>query len=203
MCFCSAVKLRAMAAIASLSSAALLAAPPLDLDAAAPPGSWHVYVYIVNDSEGQLPYGQDIDEMLIASQTSGIDFTVYLDSSETAGPMLDRTRCRTRTTRLVIEITDGALTVTQSLGELDSGHPDTLAWFLAQGLLAHPNEKAALVVWDHGAGWRGVGFDEDVTATGVARAAARSTPPTSRWRSATASRRPVASSSTCSCTTPA
>jgi hypothetical protein len=169
MCFCSAVKLRAMAAIASLSSAALLAAPPLDVDAAAPPGSWHVYVYIVNDSEGQLPYGQDIDEMLMVSQTSGIDFTVYLDGSETAGPMLGTSALPNTNDALVIEITDGALTVTQSLGELDSGHPDTLAWFLAQGLLAHPNEKAALVVWDHGAGWRGVGFDEDVTATGSRR----------------------------------
>ena len=80
-----------------LSAPALVATPPIDLANAAPPGGWHVFVYIVNDSEGQLPYGQDIDEMLAASQT-GIDFTVYLDSSDTAGRATSRTPSPTRTT---------------------------------------------------------------------------------------------------------
>lgn len=160
------MKFRALAAAASLSPVVLLVAPPLDATAIAPAGAWHVFVYIVNDSEGQLPYGQDIDEMIAASQRSGVDFTVYLDSSDTAGPALSTDLVANTNDAIVIEITDGVLAVTQNLGELDSGHPDTLAWFLAQGLLAHPAEQTALVVWDHGAGWNGVGYDEDVTATG-------------------------------------
>ena len=130
------MKSRALAVSASLSAAALVAAPPIDLANAAPPGGWHVFVYIVNDSEGQLPYGQDIDEMLAASQT-GIDFTVYLDSSDTAGAGHVTNAVANTNDALIIEISGGTLAVTQSLGELDSGDPDTLAWFLAQGLLAH------------------------------------------------------------------
>ena len=162
------VKSRALAVSASLSAAALVATPPIDLANAAPPGGWHVFVYIVNDSEGQLPYGQDIDEMLAASQT-GIDFTVYLDSSDTAGAGHVTNAVANTNDALIIEISGGTLAVTQSLGELDSGNPDTLSWFLAQGLLAHQSAQNALVVWDHGAGWNGVGFDEDVSASGSRR----------------------------------
>ena len=42
---------------------------------------WHILVYMVNDSTSDLPYGFDLDEMVAASR-SGIDFTVYLDSSD-------------------------------------------------------------------------------------------------------------------------
>ncbi len=129
-----------------------------------------MFVYIVNDSESQLPYGQDIDEMIVASQSSGVDFTVFLDSSELAGPSLSSTALANTGDALVIEIADGALTVTQRLGEVDSGSPDTLAWFLATGLIAHPSAHAALVAWDHGAGWNGVGFDQDASADGSRRA---------------------------------
>jgi len=129
---------------------------------------WHVFVYIVNDSEGQLPYGQDLDEMIDASR-SGIEFTVYLDSSEAAGPQLVSPMVPNTGDAIVIEIADGGAQITQRLGELDSGEADTLAWFLAQGLQAHPSEHSALVVWDHGAGWNGIAYDEDVSATGSRR----------------------------------
>ena len=67
---------------------------------------------------------------------------------------------------IIVEISGGSATVTQRLGELDSGSPDTIGWFVAEGLAAHPDERTALVVWDHGLGWQGIAFDENVTATG-------------------------------------
>lgn len=163
------MKSRRLAAAAGLVALAAGAAIPIDPVSAAPAGGeWHVFVYIVNDSEGQLPYGQDIEEMLVASM-AGVDFTVYLDSSEVAGPRLTTAHVPNTNEAMIIEIADGAARVTQSLGELDSGSPDTLGWFLAQGLIAHPAEHNALVVWDHGAGWNGIAIDEDVTATGSRR----------------------------------
>ncbi|WP_117000396.1 clostripain-related cysteine peptidase [Desertimonas flava] len=160
---------RRLAAAAGLVVLAAGAWTPIDPVAAAPTGGdWHVFVYIVNDSEGQLPYGQDIEEMLVAS-TSGVEFTVFLDSSELAGPGLTTPHVPNSGEAMVIEIAGGTATVTQNLGEVDSGSPDTLAWFLAQGMLTHPAENNALVVWDHGAGWNGIAFDEDVSATGSRR----------------------------------
>lgn len=158
-----------LAAAAGLAAMAAGALTPIDPAAAAPAtGDWHVFVYLVNDSEDQLPYGQDIEEMALASR-DGVDFTVYLDSSELAGERLTTTLVPNGNEAMIIEIADGMVTVTQTLGELDSGSPDTLAWFLAQGMLTHPTERNALVVWDHGAGWKGIAFDEDVTAGGARR----------------------------------
>lgn len=160
---------RTLAAAVAVSSAVAGLALPIDhLDATSPQGGWHVLVYLVNDSEGQLPYGPDLEEMVVASQ-AGVDFTVYLDSSEIAGPRLTTSLVPNVDDALLLEIADGALTVTQRLGELDSGSPDTLAWFLAQGIQAHPAEQVALVLWDHGAGWNGIAFDQDVDDTGSRR----------------------------------
>jgi hypothetical protein len=37
---------------------------------------------------------------------------------------------------------------------------------VATGLQRHPTERSALVVWDHGGGWRGIAFDENISADG-------------------------------------
>ena len=127
---------------------------------------WHILVYLVNDSTSDLPYGFDLDEMVAASR-SGIDFTVYLDSSDASDFASDYLANTGQA--LIVEISDGAATVTDQLGEVDSGNPDTLGWFIATGLQRHPTERSALVVWDHGSGWQGIGFDQDVTASGDTR----------------------------------
>lgn len=137
-------------------------------DAQVPPG-WHVLVYTVNDSSSDLPLGVDLDEMVNASR-SGVDFTVYVDSSEAAAPLYASAHVPATGEAIVVEISDGAATVTQRLGELDSGSPDTLGWFVAETLAAHPDERTALVVWDHGLGWQGIAFDENVTAAGATSA---------------------------------
>lgn len=153
-----------LATVVAASAAVGALAGPVDATTPRAAG-WHVFVYVVNDSDSLLPYGQDIDEMIVASR-SGVGFTVYLDSSARSGPPLGTSAVPNADDAIVIEIADGVVEVTQRLGEADSGAPDTLAWFLAQGLLTHPAERTALVVWDHGGGWRGVAFDENLSASG-------------------------------------
>jgi hypothetical protein len=126
---------------------------------------WHVIVYTVNDSSSDLPLGLDLDEMVGASR-AGIGFTVYVDSSDASTPLYGSDHVPATGEAIVVEIADGTATVVQRLGELDSGAPETLGWFVAQTLAAHPAERTALVVWDHGLGWQGIAFDENVTADG-------------------------------------
>jgi hypothetical protein len=133
------------------------------------PAGWHVLVYTVNDSSSDLPLGVDLDEMVNASR-SGVGFTVYVDSSEAASPLYASTHVPTTGEAIVVEISGGTATVTQRLGELDSGSPETLGWFIAETLAANPDEHTALVVWDHGLGWHGIAFDENVTASGATSA---------------------------------
>lgn len=136
-------------------------------EAQAVPG-WHILVYTVNDSSSDLPLGLDIDEMVNASR-AGVNFTVYVDSSEASAERFESAHVPNEGGAMVVEISGGTATVTQRLGELDSGSPDTLGWFIATGLIAHPAEKTGLVMWDHGRAWQGIAFDEDVTAAGDSR----------------------------------
>lgn len=158
---------RAAAAVLTIGMSAVAAAVPWSQPASAQlaPG-WHLLVYTVNDSTSDLPLGTDIDEMVAASR-SGVSFTVYIDSSEatwSTSQAVENTG-----DAVVVEIAGGTATVVQQLGEVDSGSPDTLAWFIADTLSRHQTEKVGLVIWDHGLGWRGIAFDEDVTADGATR----------------------------------
>ncbi|CAN5549089.1 hypothetical protein BH24ACT5_BH24ACT5_05240 [soil metagenome] len=130
--------------------------------------NWHIVVYTVNDSSGDLPLGLDIDEMIEASR-SGVSFTVFVDGSSASDPVFASSSVPTVDEAMVIEIAGGAANISQRLGEVDSGSPDTLGWFIAEALVAHPSPNAALVVWDHGSGWQGIGFDEDYSSTGQGR----------------------------------
>jgi hypothetical protein len=130
---------------------------------------WHILVYTVNDSSSDLPLGLDIDEMVNASR-SGVNFTVYVDSSEASAPFYASRYVPTTNEAVIVEISGGSAVIAQRLGELDSGSPQTLGWFVAQTLRAHPAERTALVVWDHGLGWQGIAFDENVTAAGATSA---------------------------------
>lgn len=150
------------------TGAGLVAAESPSVAPAPVAAGWHLLVYAVNDSASDLPLGLDLDEMVNASR-SGVSFTVYVDNSGAADSSFDSTNVPTEAGAMIVEITAGTATVTQRLGELDSGSPDTLGWFIATGLLAHPTEKAGLVVWDHGLAWQGIAFDEDVTASGDSR----------------------------------
>lgn len=160
-----------------LTAAALATGLGLGLGAAGPLGGmapahaqaapgWHILVYAVNDSGSDLPLGYDLDEMVAASR-SGTSFTVYADSSD-IGDYPASQFVANSAQAVIIEVAGGAATVTDQLGELDSGSPDTLAWFIATALTRHPADRSALVLWDHGGGWRGIAFDENVTADGAA-----------------------------------
>lgn len=46
-------------------------------------------------------------------------------------------------------------------GVTDAGHPDTLANFANWAVEHYPAEHYALVIWNHGAGWSGVSFDDN------------------------------------------
>jgi hypothetical protein len=128
--------------------------------------AWHILVYAVNDVSDDLPLGDDLDEMVAASRT-GVSFTVFADNSEASE--YDSMFVATTSDATIIEIAHGTATVTDTLGELDGGSPDTLGWFVATALQRHPSQRSALVVWGHGNGWQGIAYDGDRTALGESR----------------------------------
>jgi hypothetical protein len=51
--------------------------------------------------------------------------------------------------------------VVQTMGETDMGSAKTLAEFLVWGAKNYPAKKYAVVVWNHGAGWEGISYDDN------------------------------------------
>ena len=62
-------------------------------------------------------------------------------------------------TRL-LGIDQGELVELAALGELNLGSPETFASFIETGITEFPAQRYGLVLWDHGAGWPGMGPDE-------------------------------------------
>jgi hypothetical protein len=62
-------------------------------------------------------------------------------------------------TRL-LEIGPGSIVELDAPGELNLGSPDTFASFIEAGITGYPADRYAVVLWDHGAGWPGMGPDE-------------------------------------------
>jgi Clostripain family len=166
---CRRLVLAAAAALAlGIAAATPALVEPAATVAAQTTAGWHLLVYTVNDSEADLPLGLDLDEMVAASR-SGIAFTVYVDGSSASSPTFASSAVPRVDEAVIVEIAGGTATITQHLGEVDSGSPDTLGWFVAQGLRAHPTERIGLVIWDHGSGWQGIAFDQDVSSAGAQR----------------------------------
>src|SRR3546814_12754783 len=60
----------------------------------------------------------------------------------------------------VLEIGAGEAAEVADMGDVNTGDPQVLADFIAQGIADYPAANYALVISDHGASWPGVGGDE-------------------------------------------
>ena len=122
-------------------------------------GSWTVLVYQIADNNLEPFALADLQEMASIESSENLDMVVLSDRStgETADPVLNIDDWDTAKT---FEVGEGELTEVSDQGELDMGDPATLRDFVAAGFEAHPADNHAVVLWDHGAGWPGMGPDE-------------------------------------------
>lgn len=111
------------------------------LDPAA--AAWTFMVYMNGDNTLESAAYNDLDEMMLVGSSSRVKVVVLLDT-------LSRDGGRAR--RLLVN--QGGVTVLDELGEVDMGDWRTLADFGAWAVQKYPAEHYALVLWDHGDGWR-------------------------------------------------
>ncbi len=121
---------------------------------------WTFLVYMAADNDLEQYALSDLDEMEFAGSTQDINVVVQLDRAEGYDTSNgDWTEARryfiTRDTNL-LQINS---TLEQSLGEIDTGDPETLADFAIWGMQTYPAERYALIIWDHGGSWLGVATD--------------------------------------------
>jgi hypothetical protein len=157
---------------AGASSSSTASGGGLSWTPGAAPAEWTVLVYTVadNDLEGALL--DDLDEMECVGSTPQVNIVMEIDRwrPEPGSPEMDRddttngdwddarrfyvTKDDCTSTKIVSK-------QLEDIGEIDMSHPKELAKFIAWGAQKFPAKHYALVMGDHGNGWKGAYVDEN------------------------------------------
>jgi hypothetical protein len=122
---------------------------------------WTVIVYSAADDDVlEEPMWFDVNEMELVGSNSQMNIVVQIDRYAGAfsgdGDWSDARRYYLTQDNNLDALTSP---VVQSLGEIDTGDPQTLADFITWAVQSYPAKKYALVMSDHGGGWTG-GFSD-------------------------------------------
>lgn len=123
-----------------------LAAPGVAV--AATTADWTVGVYVNGDNNLEKYWDQySLAWLLEVPASSSVNIVAMRDRLSTIGTDL-------------VEIAGGAETVVGSFPEKDFGDGETLAWFLETVSSRYPSTHLAVIIWDHGYGWRYFSTDD-------------------------------------------
>ena len=123
--------------------------------------SWTILVYLMGDTDLEEFAIGDVLEMASIPTSPNFNIITLFDRSETytSESILN---VPDFTDTKIFQIINSELTILRDdLGEKNLGSSETFAEFIEYGLSAFPADKTGLILWDHGAGWPGMGPDED------------------------------------------
>ncbi len=114
---------------------------------------WTVLVYLDGDNNLERDALDDFAEMAVVGSSDALNIVVQFDRT----PGYDarygdwQGTLRFRVTKGMLPTPDNALA---DLGEQNMGDPRTLQEFVSWGMHNFPAKRFALVIWNHGDGWR-------------------------------------------------
>ena len=124
------------------------------------PSSWTVLIYVMGDTDLEPFALEDIREMAAVGSQDQLNIVALVDRHPEFADEGVLNFEDWEDTRLVLVGRDELTDIGDSIGELNLGDPATLADFIATGITTFPAEHYAVILWDHGAGWPGMGPDE-------------------------------------------
>jgi hypothetical protein len=144
---------RTFAALIGTLVLLLASLPAAPAQAQRSPASWTVLVYLDADNNLEREAIDDFLEMAAIGSSAAINVVVQFDRV----PGYD-SRYGDWTGTLRFRVTQGMTPQPASaiadLGEVNMGHPQTLSDFVSWGRATYPAQRTALVIWNHGDGWR-------------------------------------------------
>ncbi len=121
--------------------------------------SWTVLVYVMGDTDLEPFALEDIVEMASVGSTDDVNIVALVDRHPefADGGVLnfddwEDTKLLSIRRDELVELAGGE--------ELNLGAAATLADFIEVGISSFPADRYAVILWDHGAGWPGMGPDE-------------------------------------------
>lgn len=141
-------KFGAVAAVAILAVMAL----PASISAQGEGDTWTLMVYIDADNNLELYGDMNLEWLESVGSQDGVDIVVLIDRYNIDGVEL-------------LHVEEGVGSSVAFGGEYwteekNMADPETLKDFIVTSLEAYPADKTALVLWDHGGGWRGICWDD-------------------------------------------
>ncbi|MFT4987845.1 MAG: hypothetical protein ACI9BK_000614 [Acidimicrobiales bacterium] len=128
-------------------------------DTVEPADEWTVMIYVMGDNDLEPFAVIDLLEMAAVDSNDAVNVVALVDR---APEYLDEEMngiANFEDTRIFYfdkdELGDGL-----AVGELNTGDPEVLANFIASTIADFPAKRYATILWNHGAGWPGVGPDE-------------------------------------------
>ena len=119
---------------------------------------WLFMVYLDADNNLESAGIDDLNEMEVAGSTDDVKIVVEMDRAERDWDDDTSNGNWTGAKRFyVTQDTDAAIInspVIADLGEVNMGDPATLQSFIEWAIANYPAQHYALVLWDHGSGWR-------------------------------------------------
>jgi len=120
-----------------------------------PKAKWTFMAYLAGENNLSAAGDKDLAEMRTVGSTADVNVVVEFDNAGTRG-----------TNRYHVQH-NGAGERVESLGETDSGDPQTLIDFIRWAAGNYPADRYALILWNHGGGWEPAEIDRIARSVGV------------------------------------
>jgi hypothetical protein len=125
---------------------------------------WTVLVFLNADNDLEASGLADLNEMEQIGSDEHLNIVVQIDRQKGArgDTIADGNWIGTRRYEVVKDRTKKiASKLVMNLGERDMGDRKELAGFLQWGVETYPADRYVVVIWNHGAGWKGISSDDD------------------------------------------
>lgn len=117
----------------------------------AAPKKWTFMVYMCADNDLDARGPEDVAELEAAGSSENVNILVQLDRANAPARRYYITK---RAPGAAVDDWGSASRLEAELGEIDSGDPDRLVDFFKWSAAQYPAERYALVIWNHGSGWK-------------------------------------------------
>lgn len=121
--------------------------------------SWTFMAYVMGDTDLE-PYAlDDLAEMASVGSSEELNIVAMVDRSPDYSDDGVLNLDDWEDTKL-LEVQQDGFVEAADLGEVNTGSSDTLASFVETAITEYPADNYALLLWDHGGGWLGMGADQ-------------------------------------------
>ncbi len=120
--------------------------------------TWTIMVYMADDATPVLSWQDDVNEMEAGQQMAGTNVIVLVDEYGDSNTTLLRVQQDPNGFAPAIistKVSDAGAVIPPS-GEVNTASPDTLSAFINFSVSAFPAQRYVLILWGHGANWRGL-----------------------------------------------